>query len=82
MDFDDAEARSIGAARGRHERFANSIDAGLVETVKTLRIGGVLMRRGTYGATGSGANVTDATHFSGTGQINVLRGTESVISIR
>ncbi|HNX34796.1 MAG TPA: Calx-beta domain-containing protein [Kiritimatiellia bacterium] len=59
-----------------------SIDAGLVETVKTLRIGSVLMRRGTYGATGSGANVTDDTHFSGTGQINVLRGTESVISIR
>ncbi len=59
-----------------------TLGAGLVETVKSLRLGGVLMRRGTYGAFGSGASVIDDTHFAGTGQLNVLHGTESFISIR
>ncbi len=58
------------------------VDAGIVETVRTLRLGGNLMRRGTYGATGSGADTIDNTHFTGTGIINVLRGTESVITFR
>ena len=58
------------------------VDAGIVETVRTLRLGGILMRRGTYGATDSGADTIDNTHFTGTGIINVLLGTESVITFR
>jgi autotransporter-associated beta strand protein len=59
-----------------------SVDAGVVETVRTLRLGGLLMRRGTYGATASGADTIDNAHFSGTGKINVLRGAESFITLR
>ena len=60
------------------------VNAGVTETVRTLRLGNILMRRGTYGATGSGADTIDDTHFntSGKGVINVLCGPESVFTIR
>jgi hypothetical protein len=54
-----------------------------METVRTLRIGGTLMRRGTYSAdAASGAQVIDPLRFDGTGVLRVLRGTESVITLR
>jgi len=41
------------------------------------------MRRGTYSAdAASGAQVIDTLRFSGTGVLRVLRGTESVITLR
>ena len=48
------------------------IDSGLTETVGSLSLGGVPQRRGTYGATGSGAGTIDDNHFSGSGKIRVL----------
>ena len=59
------------------------LDPGVTETVRTLRIGNTLMRRGTYSAdAASGAQVIDTLRFSGTGVLRVLRGTESVITLR
>ncbi len=59
------------------------LDAGVEEAVRTLHIGGTLMRRGTYSAdAASGAQVIDTLRFSGTGILRVLLGTESVITLR
>jgi len=59
------------------------LEPGIMETVRTLRIGGTLMRRGTYSAdAASGAQVIDPLRFDGTGVLRVLRGTESVITLR
>jgi len=59
------------------------LDAAGEETVRTLRIGSTLMRRGTYSANAaSGAQVIDTQRFAGTGVLRVLRGTESVITLR
>jgi autotransporter-associated beta strand protein len=59
------------------------LDTGVTETVRTLRIGNTLMRRGTYSAdAASGAQVIDTLRFSGAGVLRVLRGTESVITLR
>jgi len=59
------------------------LDPGVTETVRTLRIGNTLMRRGTYSADAtSGAQVIDTLRFSGAGVLRVLRGTESVITLR
>ena len=59
------------------------LEPGVEETVRTLRIGTTLMRRGTYSAdAASGAQVIDTLRFSGTGVLHVLRGTESVITLR
>ena len=46
---------------------------GTEEVVYKLYIDGVTMPRGTYGATGSGAEFIDDKHFSGTGTVRVLR---------
>ena len=46
---------------------------GSAERVQKLYIDGVSMPRGTYGATGSGAQFIDDNHFSGTGVARVLR---------
>jgi autotransporter-associated beta strand protein len=73
---DDAEL-AIAAGNAKVQ-----LDSGVTETVRTLKIGGVPMRRGTYGAAGSGAAFIDGTRFSGTGVLRVLRGTESVLTIR
>ncbi len=48
------------------------IDSSLTETVGSLILGGVPQRRGTYGATGSGAGTLDDSHFGGSGKIRVL----------
>ena len=74
-----SDAADLAVSNGGAKVYA---DAGVVETVRTLHLGGILMRRGTYGATGSGADTIDDAHFAGAGIINVLRGTESVITIR
>jgi len=42
------------------------------ETVGWLLYGDVLKKVGTYGATGSGADHTDDTHFAGSGRLRVL----------
>ncbi len=48
------------------------LDAGEEETVGWLLYGDVFKQVGTYGATGSGADHIDDTHFSGTGMLRVL----------
>lgn len=59
------------------------LDSAGEEAVRTLRIGTTLMRRGTYSANAaSGAQVIDTLRFAGTGILRVLRGTESVITLR
>ena len=53
-----------------------SLDSGVDLSVEALRINGVEMARGkTYGASGSGADVIDDDHFSGSGVLRVLAGT-------
>ena len=47
--------------------------AGTTEKVYKLYIDGVNMPRGTYGATGSGAQYIDDSHFSGTGIARVMK---------
>ena len=47
--------------------------AGTTEKLLKLYIDGVSQKRGTYGATGSGAEFIDDKHFSGTGTVRVLR---------
>lgn len=47
--------------------------AGTTEKILKLYIDGVSQKRGTYGATGSGAEFIDDKHFSGTGTVRVLR---------
>ena len=47
--------------------------AGTTEKILKLYIDGVNQKRGTYGATGSGAEFIDDKHFSGTGTVRVLR---------
>ena len=47
--------------------------AGTQERIRKLYVNGVNMPRGTYGATGSGAQFIDDNHFSGTGWIKVLK---------
>lgn len=47
--------------------------AGTTEKIQKLYIDGVSQKRGTYGATGSGAEFIDDKHFSGTGTVRVLR---------
>ena len=49
-----------------------NIGAGLTETVDALVLDGVQQRRGTYGATGSGAATLDNAHFGGGGVLRVL----------
>ena len=46
---------------------------GTEEVVNKLYVNGMNMPRGTYGATGSGAQFIDDDHFSGTGVARVLR---------
>ena len=46
---------------------------GTEEVVNKLYVNGVNMPRGTYGATGSGAEFIDDNHFSGTGWVRVLK---------
>ena len=46
---------------------------GTTEKVYKLYIDGVNMPRGTYGATGSGAQYIDDRHFSGTGIARVMK---------
>ncbi len=49
-----------------------SLPAGVNESVGWLFYGDKMQRVGTYGATGSGANHVDDTHFSGNGILKVL----------
>ena len=51
-------------------------------TVMTLALDGKLMRRGTYGATGSGAEFSDDIMFSGPGVLTVKKGGGFGISLR
>ncbi len=51
-----------------------SLAAGVDESVGALWFGGKQKPRGTYGATGSGASVTDDEHFAGGGLLTVLHG--------
>ena len=46
---------------------------GTEEVVNKLYVNGVNIPRGTYGATGSGAEFIDDNHFSGTGWVRVLK---------
>ncbi len=48
------------------------LQAGVMESVGWLLYGTKVMRVGTYGSTGSGANYKDDTHFSGSGLLRVL----------
>ncbi len=59
------------------------LDTG-VETVGALYLGGARQRRGTYGASTSGAQYKTDVYFntSGTGVLNVLQGPGSVLSVR
>ena len=49
------------------------LDAGVEETVGWLLYGDAYKRVGTYGATGSGADYIDDSHFAGGGRLRVLR---------
>ncbi len=49
------------------------LDNGAENRVRRLYVNGVNQKRGTYGATGSGAEFVDDKHFSGTGTVRVLR---------
>ena len=51
-----------------------NLAAGVNETVARLSFGGKPMRAATYGATGSGAEVINDAHFSGSGVLTVLWG--------
>jgi len=57
-----------------------SVAAGLVERVERLWFGGVLQTNGTWGATGSGAEHIDNTHFSGSGRILVASATVGLVA--
>ena len=59
-----------------------SVQAGVVETVGVLYLGGKRQPCSTYGATGSGAAHIDSAHFSGTGVIKVLHGPETIILVK
>ncbi len=49
------------------------LDNGAENRVRRLYVNGVSQKRGTYGATGSGAEFIDDKYFSGTGTVRVLR---------
>jgi autotransporter-associated beta strand protein len=49
------------------------IDSDLTETIASLSLDGVAQFRGTYGATGSGADTIDDVHFDGSGILYVSR---------
>ena len=49
------------------------LDNGAENRVRRLYVNGVSQKRGTYGATGSGAEFIDDNHFSGTGWVRVLK---------
>ncbi len=74
-----SDAATLSIANGATVR----IDAG-AEAVERLFLGGKLASKGTWGATGSGAQHIDDAHFSasGAGVINVLRGIDSVLMVR
>ena len=56
-----------------------SVASGLAEEVLYLYFGTLQQRVGTYGATGSGAQVIDNEHFSGLGVIKVLRDNKGMV---
>ena len=64
----DLEDRDWISTNSRVER-----DNGAENRVRRLYVNGVSQKRGTYGATGSGAEFIDDKHFSGTGVLKVLR---------
>ncbi|MGN6644169.1 MAG: invasin domain 3-containing protein, partial [Verrucomicrobiota bacterium] len=51
-----------------------SLPAGTISSAQMLMIDGSIQAFGTWGNTGSGATHADATHFAGTGQLNVANG--------
>jgi len=60
-----------------------SLAAGVEERVGWLYYGDDMRQAGTYGATGSGANVIDDTHFAGAGVLRVLHDNMgTMISVR
>ncbi len=56
-----------------------SIDAGVEAVANRLVYGTVFKAIGTYGATGSGAQYIDNTHFSGSGRLKVLSSKSGMI---
>ncbi len=50
------------------------ISMGASDTVKRVYLDGKCLSAGEYGATGSGAEITDDVHFAGTGKLTVLKG--------
>lgn len=67
---------SLGATNSLNISAGGKLDVtgGVTVTAHSLTLDGVGQRSGTYGATGSGANFIDDTHFSGTGLVNALTG--------
>lgn len=59
-----------------------SLAAGVNEAVGTLFFGDKRKAGGTYGGTGSGADVIDPEHFAGTGILSVLYGGGTLITVR
>jgi autotransporter-associated beta strand protein len=75
-----ALSNSVSLADTAALRIANgggakvSLAAGVDEAVGTLWFGDKQRPGGTYGASGSGASVTDDVHFAGGGKLTVLHG--------
>lgn len=77
LDVESAGAlKNIGAIRLSSYRGQGSkwgkITMGISDTVTKVYLDGESLKRGTYGATGSGARFIDDVHFAGTGVLTVL----------
>lgn len=86
LDAGAAIANDAAVTLGTSGSTYGKIDltSGVTETVGTLTLGGELQFAGTYGATGSGAENIDNTHFVGTGKLVVQSGKPrpTIISIQ
>ena len=77
LDVESAGAlKNIGAIRLSSYRGQGSkwgkITMGVSDTITKVYLDGESLKRGTYGATGSGARFIDDVHFAGTGVLTVL----------
>ena len=72
-----ADTATLSIANGGTAKV--NLASGVNEAVKYLFLGDKQQRVGTYGATGSGARVTDNEHFSGTGILTVLHDKSGII---
>ncbi len=81
-------SNSVSIANNAAVRIANgggakvNLAAGVNESVDSLYFGDKQRSSGTYGAAGSGANVIDGEHFSGSGILTVLHGSKGGTLIR